>query len=59
VLEALQSFSGAVVLISHDQQFLAALELQLYQLRSGRLMQYEGSVSDYVAELSAQVRRSQ
>jgi ATP-binding cassette subfamily F protein uup len=44
----LESFSGAVVTISHDRYFLDKVVNTIFELRDGALRQYNGGYSDYL-----------
>lgn len=45
----LESFSGAVVTISHDRYFLDKVVDTIFELRGGELRQYHGGYSDYLS----------
>ena len=49
LLLALQSYSGAMVLVSHDRFLLRSLVDELYIIQTGRLHEYQGDVRDYLA----------
>ncbi len=44
---ALQSFSGAVVLVSHDRHLLRTVVDRLYLVADGRVADYDGDLEDY------------
>jgi len=46
----LQSFSGAILTISHDREFLNALVDQIFELRHRRLNKYNGNFDHYLVE---------
>lgn len=54
---ALQAFSGAVVLVSHDRHLLRTVADRLYLVSDGRLSDYDGDLEDYARWL-AHSRRS-
>jgi ATP-binding cassette, subfamily F, member 3 len=45
--EYLQSYSGAVLMISHDRQFMDDLTKNVYEINQCRLVSYTGNYSDY------------
>jgi ATP-binding cassette subfamily F protein 3 len=47
--EALEDFVGTVLVISHDRYFLDRTVGRLLSIESGRLVEYEGGYSDYLA----------
>jgi ATP-binding cassette subfamily F protein 3 len=60
-LEALQWFQnylagypGAILLISHDREFLNQLCGAIVEIRQGRLQRYRGNYEDYLAQRAAQ-----
>ncbi|MDZ7315628.1 MAG: ABC-F family ATP-binding cassette domain-containing protein [candidate division KSB1 bacterium] len=46
--EALSSYDGTLLLISHDRYFLDKIVNRVFELRDGELHQYEGNYSDYL-----------
>lgn len=46
----LQSYKGALVVISHDRAFLDNVTSLTWELSRGRLMAYKGNYSKYIAE---------
>lgn len=44
----LQSFPGAVLVVSHDRQFLDGVVNRIVEIENHRLQDYEGNYSDYV-----------
>jgi ATP-binding cassette subfamily F protein 3 len=55
---ALQSFEGAVVLVSHDRHLLRSTAEGLLVISDGRLQAFDGDLDDYRAQVVAQ-RRAQ
>ncbi len=47
--EALISFEGSLVVVSHDRDFLDPLVTKVVEVRNHRLKTYLGNVSDYIA----------
>jgi len=45
--EMLSEFPGALVVISHDRQFLAGLATRVVEVKDGRLREFPGNYSDY------------
>ena len=48
LLEAISSFTGTVVLVSHDRYFLDRLATRVFEIEDGRLHVYPGNYEDYV-----------
>ncbi|MBO4447150.1 MAG: ABC-F family ATP-binding cassette domain-containing protein [Bacteroidales bacterium] len=46
--QALQAYDGALVIVSHDRDFLDGLVDKVYEFRDGRVREHLGSVSDYL-----------
>ncbi|MBN1642664.1 MAG: ABC-F family ATP-binding cassette domain-containing protein [Anaerolineae bacterium] len=46
--EALRSFGGTVVMVSHDRYLVDALATQVWELREGRLHVYKGGYASYL-----------
>jgi ATP-binding cassette subfamily F protein 3 len=44
---ALQSYQGAVVLVSHDRYFVSSITDQLYWIAQGKLLPFDGDLDDY------------
>ena len=61
--EALNEFSGAIVLVSHDRYFMDSIVNQVYHLTDGTLVRYLGNYSYFAAKQGVQqgdeVRREQ
>ncbi len=47
LLEAIASFSGTVVFVSHDRYFLDKLATRVLEVENGTAMSYEGNYEDY------------
>ena len=47
--EYLSSFSGGIMLVSHDQGFLDDMVNEVYELHSGHLTRYAGNYTKYLA----------
>lgn len=48
--QALKSYDGTVILVSHDRDFLDGLVDKMYEFRDGRVKEHLGSVEDFLAE---------
>ena len=46
--QALKSFDGTLIVVSHDRDFLDGLVDKLYEFREGRVMEHLGSVQDFL-----------
>jgi len=51
LLEALQNFSGTVILVSHDRHFLRLLVDRVFEIDHGEMRVYEGSYEYYLSKL--------
>lgn len=51
--EYLQSYEGAVMIVSHDRRFLDNMTTKTYEASLGRLTEYHGNYSYYVVEKEA------
>lgn len=47
--QALKSFDGTMVVVSHDRDFLDGLVDKLYEFRNGKVREHLGSVADFLA----------
>ena len=47
--EVLESFSGTILLVSHDRYLIDALATQIWAVGSGQMEVFEGSYAEYVA----------
>lgn len=48
LLEALKEYSGAVLVVSHDQFFVSEVAEQVYAVKKGQLVHLEGGMEEYV-----------
>lgn len=46
----LKTYSGAILVVSHDQYFLDHLANQIFELQFGKLTAFKGNYSDYVTQ---------
>lgn len=46
--EAIASFEGTVILVSHDREFLDGLATRLYEFKSGRVIEHMGGIYDWL-----------
>lgn len=51
-----QKFSGALIVISHDRQFLEAVCNRIVEVENHRLYEYEGSFADYVQKKQMRIK---
>ena len=47
LITALQSFSGGVLVISHDQYFIQSVCKEIWVVGGGRVKQFNGNFDDY------------
>jgi ATP-binding cassette subfamily F protein 3 len=55
--EYLKNYSGALLLISHDRQFMDEVVGQVHEIAEKKLIAYAGNYSDYLVERSARYER--
>ena len=48
LLNALKEYTGAVVVVSHDQFFVSEVAEEVYAVRKGKLVRLEGGMEEYV-----------
>jgi ATP-binding cassette subfamily F protein 3 len=53
LLEALASYSGTVVFVSHDRYFIDRLATRVLEIEGGAVTPYEGNYEDYLRRKSA------
>jgi len=51
-----QTFSGALIVISHDRQFLEAVCNRIVEVENRRLYEYEGSFANYVQKKQMRIK---
>lgn len=54
LLDALQSFSGTLVFVSHDRYFVNALATRTVAVGGGRIVSYPGNYDDYLEKLGSE-----
>ena len=54
--EYLRSFSGGLMLVSHDQGFLDDMVTEVYELFNGRLTRYAGNYTQYAARREEEIK---
>jgi ATP-binding cassette subfamily F protein 3 len=54
LLEALRSFTGTVVFVSHDRHFIDGLATRVVEVEEGRLASYHGDYEYYLAKKSGE-----
>jgi ATP-binding cassette subfamily F protein 3 len=52
--QALQSFEGTLILVSHDRDFLQGLTNKVYEFKDGHLKEYLGDIDFYLEQRKAQ-----
>lgn len=58
LLQAISDFSGTVIFVSHDRDFVEAIATRVIQVKGGRITDYPGDWDYYLAKLEADRRRS-
>ncbi|NNM17697.1 MAG: ABC-F family ATP-binding cassette domain-containing protein [Croceitalea sp.] len=52
--QALQSFEGTLILVSHDRDFLQGLTDKVYEFKDGNIKEYLGDIDYYLNERNAE-----
>ena len=55
----LKTYPGALLIISHDREFLDQLVGSIVEIRQGRLIRYRGNYEDYLAQRAAQIEQQE
>ncbi len=55
--EYLKTYPGAVLMISHDREFLNQLVGSIVEIRQSRLLRYRGNYDDYLVQREAQAEQ--
>ncbi|MCF8566351.1 ABC-F family ATP-binding cassette domain-containing protein [Alicyclobacillus tolerans] len=55
----LQSYDGAVLVVSHDRYFLDKVATALYELENGQTARYTGNYSDFIEQKAARQEQEQ
>jgi len=58
LLEAIESFSGTVIFVSHDRYFLDRLATKVLEVKDGSVVIYPGSFAEYVRDKEEQEART-
>lgn len=53
----IQSYKGALLIVSHDRYFLDRIVNEVYDMSSGTLTHYHGNYSNYVDQKAAKLKR--
>jgi ATP-binding cassette, subfamily F, member 3 len=56
LLDALATFSGTVIFVSHDRYFIDRLATRVLEVENGAIMTYEGNYEDYARWKAAQTQ---
>jgi len=51
--QALASFAGTVLFVSHDRSFINAIATRVVEIRPGRVQSFPGNYDDYLRKLAA------
>jgi len=55
--QALLEYDGAMIVVSHDRDFLDGLTDRVIAFRKGHVFEYEGDIDDYVGQMAKQNNR--
>ncbi len=56
--EAIAAFPGAVIFVSHDQNFLASVAQELWMLKNAQIMVYQETISKYIQSVAVDVTQN-
>ncbi|BDA48302.1 probable ATP-binding cassette sub-family F member 3 [Coccomyxa sp. Obi] len=59
LMACLQAYSGAIVLVSHDQHFVASVASQVYLVEKASLRLLENGIKDYIKEIRKKLHGNQ
>ena len=51
--KALQKYTGTLILVSHDREFLEGLVDKVFDFRNGQVKEYLSGIDDYLAQIKA------
>ena len=51
LIEALETYSGTLIFVSHNRSFLNALATHVWDVRAGKVVPYPGNLDDYLHHL--------
>ncbi len=51
--EYLRGYAGAILMISHDRNFLNVLTTQIWEIRHGKVLRFRGNYDDYLVQRAA------
>jgi ATP-binding cassette, subfamily F, member 3 len=51
--EYLKGYSGAILMISHDRNFLNELTTQIWEIRHGKVLRFRGNYDEYLVQRAA------
>jgi ATP-binding cassette subfamily F protein 3 len=57
--EYLKGYSGAILMISHDRNFLNQLTTQIWEIRHGKVLRFRGNYDEYLVQREAAEARLQ
>jgi ATP-binding cassette, subfamily F, member 3 len=58
LLEAIESFTGTVIFVSHDRYFLDRLATKVMEVNDGNVLIYHGTFAEYVRDQEEQAAKS-
>jgi ATP-binding cassette subfamily F protein 3 len=58
LLEAIESFSGTVIFVSHDRYFLDRLATKVLEVKDGGVVIYPGNFAEYIRDKEEQEARA-
>ncbi len=58
LLQALDDFSGTVIFVSHDREFVESIATRVIQVRAGRITEYPGGWDYYLSKLDSDRREA-
>ncbi|QQS29878.1 MAG: ABC-F family ATP-binding cassette domain-containing protein [Sphingobacteriales bacterium] len=52
--EALKSFNGSIIVVSHDREFLQGLTNKVYHFQNKKIREYQGDIYDFLRDTNIQ-----
>ena len=53
--QALNSFDGSILIVSHDRDFLSGLVDKVFELKNGRIFEFNGTIDEYLQEKNSEI----
>ena len=51
---ALEQYQGTLFFVSHDRQFVSSLATRIWEIKDGKVIDFQGSYDEYLAKKEAE-----